>query len=47
MTNKKKVLRSIVASASKSMVKVANGTASMNYIYQPKKPSTLKNADNK
>lgn len=47
MTSKKKILRSIVASASKAMVKVANGTASMNYIYQPKKPSSLKNADKK
>ena len=42
MTNKKKVLRNVVAAVSKTMVKMANGTASVNFIYQPKKPSSLK-----
>lgn len=47
MTKKNKVLRNIVATVSKSMVKMANGTASINYTYQPKKPSALKNVDKK
>lgn len=47
MTNKKNVLRNMVALVSKTMVKMANGTASMHYIYQPKKPSSLKNVDKK
>lgn len=47
MTNKKNILRNMVASVSKTMVKMANGTASTNYIYQPKKPSSLKNVDKK
>lgn len=42
MKNNKNLLKSLVASASKAMVKMANGTASMNYSYQPKKPETLK-----
>lgn len=47
MTNKKKVLGNMVASISKTMVKMANGTASFNYTYQPKKPGVLKNVDKK
>ncbi len=42
MVNKKKVLRNTVATVSKAMVKIANGTASVNYTYQPKKPAGLK-----
>ena len=42
MVNKKKVLRGMVASVSKAMVKMSNGTASANYTYQPKKPTGLK-----
>ncbi len=42
MVNNKKVLRNMVATVSKIMVKIANGTASVNYTYQPKKPAVLK-----
>lgn len=45
MTNKKNVLKSMVASVSKTMVKMANGTASTNFIYQPKKPNSLRKTD--
>ena len=37
-----KIFRKIVAVVSKAMVRVANGSASANYCYQPKKPKTLK-----
>lgn len=47
MTNKKNVLRNMVASVSKTMVKMANGTASLHYIYQPKKPNSLRKTDKK
>lgn len=43
MVSNKKVVKRIVASISKTMVKMANGTASTHYIYQPKKPASLKN----
>ena len=36
----RKIIRKIVAAVSKSMVRVANGTASTNFSYQPKKPKT-------
>ena len=42
MANNKKIMRSVVAKISKTMVKMANGTASANYIFQPKKPAGLK-----
>lgn len=34
----RKIIRKIVAAVSKSMVRAANGTASTNFNYQPKKP---------
>lgn len=34
----KKILRKMVATVSTSFVRVANGTASTNFSYQPKKP---------
>ncbi len=42
MKNNKKALKNLVATVSKTMVKMANGTASANYIYQPKKPESMK-----
>ena len=42
MANNKRIMKNIVASISKTMVKMANGTASANYIFQPKKPAGLK-----
>ena len=38
----RKIIRKIVAAVSKSMVKLANGTVSTNFNYQPKKPKTIK-----
>ena len=39
----KNVLRNIVISVSKNMVKIANGSASGNYTYQPKEPVSITN----
>ena len=37
-----KVTKKMVDLVTKTMVKMANGTASAHYIYQPKKPVSLK-----
>lgn len=42
MVNKKGIVRAMVASVSKVMVKMSNGTASVHYTYQPKRPVGLK-----
>lgn len=38
----KQAVRNIVATISMNMVKIANGSASSNYSYQPKEPENLK-----